>query len=230
VQGETGPEGKEGKQGPEGKEGKQGPEGKEGKQGAEGKEGIVWTGSWSATTVYKLKQAVYYEGSSYIAIKESPENKGKVPASEAAYWELLAREGTKGAEGKEGKQGPEGKEGKEGKQGLEGKEGKEGPGFKVGEWKGREARTAGTQYEPSATEPVQVLLTIQSKAAGAAAETMTVKITVGTTLIAEEPVTAAALQKQSAAISFIVPAKEKWRVETAGLASESINSSYLPLG
>jgi len=93
-----------------------------------------------------VNELVFYEGSSYISIKEP--NTGNTPSTATTFWSIVAKEGATGKEGKEGKTGPtdntgvigvtgvEGKEGKEGKTGItgvtgatgaEGKEGKTGP-------------------------------------------------------------------------------------------------------
>jgi hypothetical protein len=81
-------------EGPEGKEGKAGVEGKEGKAGTS----IEWKNTYSPTSTYKLNQVVYYEGSSYIDIKET--NLGHYPTEvESVWWEPVAIKGATGAEG-----------------------------------------------------------------------------------------------------------------------------------
>jgi hypothetical protein len=69
-----------------------------------------------------------------------------------------------GAEGKEGPTGAEGKEGKEGKQGNEGAAGAAGK-VEAGVYSAKTARAVATEYEASATEPVQVFLTVTTSAA-----------------------------------------------------------------
>src|SRR5580693_980334 len=70
--------------------------------------GITWDGTWSATTTYSPRDAVAYNGSTYIAVTAS---KDKNPAATTADWAILAKAGTtgpKGAIGPAGRTGPQG--------------------------------------------------------------------------------------------------------------------------
>lgn len=65
-------------------------------RGATGSPGIVWKGTWSSTVAYAVGDAVFYEGSAYIA-KGSGTN--VVPTSDATKWDLLASKGDPGPRG-----------------------------------------------------------------------------------------------------------------------------------
>ena len=85
-------------------------------------------------------------------------------------------------------------------------------------------RSQNTEYEPSPTEPVQVILTVSCQTA---TET-TIQVAVGATVIAEDVVSKAATGTTKVPITFIVPAGKKWKVATnAGITL--IRSTYLTL-
>lgn len=65
-------------------------------RGATGSPGIVWKGPWSSTVSYAVGDAVFYEGSAYIA-KDAGTN--VVPTSDATKWDLLASKGDPGPRG-----------------------------------------------------------------------------------------------------------------------------------
>jgi hypothetical protein len=74
--GPTGPAGAQGVQGPQGSQGvpgvpgppgPQGPQGPSGPSGPTGPKGVNWRGQWTATTAYAPNDAVYYQGSSWMA-------------------------------------------------------------------------------------------------------------------------------------------------------------------
>lgn len=50
--------------------------------------GIAYKGAYEPETTYKLMNAVYYEGSSYVALKDNPEG---TPTSDGANWMYLAK-------------------------------------------------------------------------------------------------------------------------------------------
>ncbi len=85
-------------------------------------------------------------------------------------------------------------------------------------------RAQNTEYEPSPTEPVQVILTVSCQTA---TET-TIQVAVGGTVIAEDVNSKAATGTTKAVITFIVPAGKKWKMATnAGITL--IRSTYLSL-
>jgi hypothetical protein len=85
-------------------------------------------------------------------------------------------------------------------------------------------RAQSTEFEPSATEPVQVILTVSCQTA---TET-TIQVAVGGTVIAEDVNSKAATGTTKVVLTFIVPAGKKWKV-TANAGITLIKSSYLTL-
>jgi hypothetical protein len=75
-----------GLQGPTGPTGDTGPMGPAGPVGAAGPAGLVWRGSWAASTLYAINEAVEYQGSSYVAVAATDTD---VPGTGTA-WQLLA--------------------------------------------------------------------------------------------------------------------------------------------
>jgi hypothetical protein len=70
--------------------------------------GITWDGTWSAAATYTPRDAITYNGSTYIAVTAS---KDKNPAATTADWAILAKAGAtgpKGATGPAGQTGPQG--------------------------------------------------------------------------------------------------------------------------
>jgi hypothetical protein len=96
--GSTGPAGPTGPSGPTGATGPAGP------TGPTGPAGLFWEGAWVSNLAYRGNDAVYYNGSSYVAVQTIPE--GQAPPSTG--WSLLSEEGSAGATGPAGPQGPAG--------------------------------------------------------------------------------------------------------------------------
>ena len=63
-------------------------------RGATGATGeITWKGTWSSATAYGVNEAVYYNGSSYIAVAN---NQNVVPTSDSTKWNVMAQAGAEG--------------------------------------------------------------------------------------------------------------------------------------
>jgi hypothetical protein len=67
--------------------------------------GITWRGPWAAGIGYLVRDAVAYQGSSYLAVRAST---GKVPAGNPSDWAVLAQAGKAGPKGAKGAAGPRG--------------------------------------------------------------------------------------------------------------------------
>jgi hypothetical protein len=80
------------------------------------------------------------------------------------------------------------------------------------------ARTAGTEYEPSATRPTLVILSLRSTVAQD-----TITVTIGTQIHAET----ANAANMPRALSFVVPPGKKWKYAVSG--GGTCKSSYLTL-
>jgi hypothetical protein len=101
--GSAGPAGPQGATGPQGPAGPAGPTGQLGPQGAigpAGPQGINWLGTWTSTTIYSQNDAVFYGGSSWLALSGPPHLTGPTqvninvtPGADADFWALLASEG-----------------------------------------------------------------------------------------------------------------------------------------
>ncbi len=112
--GAQGIQGERGLQGEQGREGKRGPRGLAGAVGKDGK-GIVWKGDWDPKVTYEPNDAVFFDFSSWIAVKK---NKNKEPElaevqadGAASPWDPMAvagDDGTKGDPGDPGATGPQG--------------------------------------------------------------------------------------------------------------------------
>jgi Collagen triple helix repeat (20 copies) len=95
---------------------------------AVGPAGLTWRGEWASGSSYAVRDAVAYQGSSYIAIFA---NQGSTPPN--SNWMLLAAKGDKGdtgaagATGATGPTGPQGPAGPTGPQGPAGPTGPQGP-------------------------------------------------------------------------------------------------------
>ncbi len=91
--------------------------------------GIVamdFKGEYDSGKNYEAKNVVTYNGSSYVALKET---KGNEP-NNTEFWALLAKRGEKGEQGIQGPQGEKGDKGDKGdtgEQGLQGIQGIQGP-------------------------------------------------------------------------------------------------------
>lgn len=118
--GATGPTGFTGPTGPQGLVGDDGPAGAMGPTGATGpigEQGLFWRSTWSSSTAYTTYDAVYYDGSSYVAIQD---NTNSNPASTPESWTLLALEGATGPTGLSGTDGVDGVDGATGPTGPDG--------------------------------------------------------------------------------------------------------------
>lgn len=89
--------GKDGERGPRGERGPKGEKGQDGRDGNNGKDGrsFIWRGIWKTSTQYKQYDVVEFEGSSYIAVKNTTSTR---PAS-SRDWELVAKKGKDGRNG-----------------------------------------------------------------------------------------------------------------------------------
>lgn len=94
--GATGATGATGPAGPTGATGPTGVTGATGLTGATGPAGLSWKGTWSSATSYAVNDAVYYSGSSYIAIAT---NTNKQPDTNTSQWSLLSQKGASGSGG-----------------------------------------------------------------------------------------------------------------------------------
>lgn len=92
-QGPAGDPGPVGPSGPQGPTGPRGPAGDPGPQGPSGPRGLQWRGTWSATATYSKDEAVYYNGSSYVAT--GAVGAGIVPGGNAV-WDTVALKGASG--------------------------------------------------------------------------------------------------------------------------------------
>lgn len=86
-QGPQGPQGVKGDTGPTGAQGVQGDAGPQGAQGIPGPEGINWRGAWSAAANYAIDDAVFVNGSAFIALIA---NTNVPPTATGGTWSLLA--------------------------------------------------------------------------------------------------------------------------------------------
>lgn len=125
--GNTGPQGLRGEVGPTGATGPTGPQGE---QGPRGITGLGFLGvkifNLEEASKYLEGQAVVYNGSSYVALKDSPVG---IPITSEDYL-LVAAAGTtgpQGIQGEKGEVGPQGPVGPQGKSGAQGLMGPEGP-------------------------------------------------------------------------------------------------------
>ncbi len=143
--GSTGATGSQGPQGPVGSQGVQGPQGIAGPAGAmgpvgangsagvtgpagatgaggvtgpAGPVGMLFRGSYSSSVNYAVNDAVSYQGASYIS--EAAVNHGNTPATNPAYWSVLAAQGAAGSQGPAGATGATGPQGAAGSQGVPG--------------------------------------------------------------------------------------------------------------
>ena len=93
--------------GPIGAQGPIGPTGATGPAGAIGPAGLTWKGTYSASGVYVLNDAVGYGGASYYNVLACTSCTGN-PSTNATNWALLASIGATGPTGATGPQGPAG--------------------------------------------------------------------------------------------------------------------------
>ena len=73
-----------------------------GPTGPTGPAGIIWLGTWYSQLNYSKGQAVFYEGSSYVA---NTLNSNVIPAGNTTEWELVASKGDAGPQGPSGPSG-----------------------------------------------------------------------------------------------------------------------------
>lgn len=122
-QGLQGPQGAPGTPGSQGVQGNQGGQGPVGPQGPQGTPGLVWRGPWDSETAYSVNDAVFIDGSAFIAIIANttvqPDGEGG-----SQDWCLLAAQG---GIGPAGPPGPQGDPGVQGEQGVPGPTGPPGP-------------------------------------------------------------------------------------------------------
>jgi hypothetical protein len=105
--------------------GPQGTPGVAGPTGPTGARGLTFKGVWSSATTYATDDAVFFNGSAWLAKRAST----SVTPVEGADWTLLAQKGDTGATGP---QGPTGATGSQGPQGLTGSAGPQGPSGSTG--------------------------------------------------------------------------------------------------
>jgi len=65
-----------------------------GATGAQGIPGAKWKGEWNSATEYVARDAVYYNGNSYIALQTGTNQ--TPPATSDSYWQIVARKGVDG--------------------------------------------------------------------------------------------------------------------------------------
>lgn len=87
-----------------------------------GKVLITPKGEYDATTKYETLDLILYNGSSYIALKDT---QGNLPTNEE-YFQLVASRGEQGIQGLTGPQGEKGLQGEKGIQGEQGIQGQKG--------------------------------------------------------------------------------------------------------
>ena len=125
AQGIAGPAGPTGVQGPAGVTGATGAQGLTGATGATGAQGPAaanFIGSYSAATSYALRDAVLYNGSTYVSLVDN--NHGQPPDQSPSQWTLIA---ARGVTGPIGPAGPTGAAGSTGATGAAGPAGAQGP-------------------------------------------------------------------------------------------------------
>ena len=88
--------------------GEDGVDGDAGPIGPAGPAGLIWRGEWAADTNFVARDAVSFEGSSWVAIASSVSVE---PDSDEMAWSLLARKGDEGEQGPAGRAGAQGRPG-----------------------------------------------------------------------------------------------------------------------
>lgn len=135
--GDKGPKGEQGLKGPKGPKGPKGDIGPKGPKGNDGIDGldIDWKGNWKQGTKYKINDAIFRNGSSYICIKSHESTLSDEPILGKyweKYWNFIARRGDDGFGGGQGPQGPPGANGPAGSDGATGPQGDPGVGVPDG--------------------------------------------------------------------------------------------------
>lgn len=97
--GPPGATGATGLMGPQGPQGATGPAGAPGATGPQGPAGVNFRGAWDSGASYLAHDAVFYNGSTYLALVTS---QGAAPDIVPAAWTLLAQAGSAGATGPTG--------------------------------------------------------------------------------------------------------------------------------
>jgi hypothetical protein len=77
-------------------------DGQVGEAGPAGAPGMVWRGAWDSTATYQSGDAVFYDGSSFIAVSASTNEQ---PDTSPAAWNLIAEAGQPGIDGADGADG-----------------------------------------------------------------------------------------------------------------------------
>jgi hypothetical protein len=88
---------------------------------------LIWMGSWQTGLSYSVDDLVEYQGSTYVAIRNTS---GSEDPSNEGFWALFVASGTAGPQGPQGlpgDTGPQGPVGPAGPQGLTGATGPHGP-------------------------------------------------------------------------------------------------------
>jgi hypothetical protein len=97
----------------QGSPGSQGGTGTQGLQGPQGEIGLNWIGNW-IVNVYDVRDAVYYNGSSYVCIASTVGTETLSPDTNTSCWDIISLKGDVGAQGATGPQGPIGLSGSNG--------------------------------------------------------------------------------------------------------------------
>ena len=84
---------------------------------------ITFVGNYTTGVIYNIGQAVFYNGSSYIALLQ---NQNILPTN-TTYWNLIASQGQQGIQGTAGTNGTNGSNGGQGPKGDQGPQGPQGP-------------------------------------------------------------------------------------------------------
>ena len=91
----------------QGSPGSQGGTGSQGLQGSQGPIGINWIGDW-IINVYDVRDAVYYNGSSYVCIASTVGTETLSPDTNTACWDIISLKGDVGPQGATGSPGVSG--------------------------------------------------------------------------------------------------------------------------
>jgi hypothetical protein len=72
---------------------------------------MTWKGDWKTNDLYKIYDAVNFDGSSYICIVDHTSETAKPENINTNYWEILAKKGEDGQDGQDGQVGQDGQDG-----------------------------------------------------------------------------------------------------------------------
>ena len=121
-------------QGDTGYNGSVGYVGSRGSLGYTGSAGLIYVGAWSDTTIYSVREVVYYQGASYVSLTDS--NQNYPPDQYPEYWGLIAKSagytGSQGGTGYSGSTGDLGYSGSRGYLGSVGYTGSRGLAGRIG--------------------------------------------------------------------------------------------------